>query len=136
MILRPPRSTRTDTLFPYTTRFRSELEIEGDAREVGVRQGIFAPEIGPQAEMDYPQQCSLAKPVGALGLLRVGVGVGEHDIHAVGKAHRPEGRKIGPDALDHRPGSEPASMRRPPFSIMITRKIGQAWCRDRGCQYV
>src|SRR3546814_4355916 len=24
MILRPPRSTRTDTLFPYTTRFRSE----------------------------------------------------------------------------------------------------------------
>src|SRR3546814_18290405 len=24
MILRPPRSTRTDTLLPYTTRFRSE----------------------------------------------------------------------------------------------------------------
>src|SRR3546814_14156033 len=26
MIRRPPRSTRTDTLFPYTTRFRSALE--------------------------------------------------------------------------------------------------------------
>src|SRR3546814_2512916 len=25
MILRPPRSTRTDTLFPYTTLFRSAL---------------------------------------------------------------------------------------------------------------
>src|SRR3546814_2456209 len=25
MILRPPRSTRTDTLFPYTTLFRSSL---------------------------------------------------------------------------------------------------------------
>src|SRR3546814_11357960 len=25
MIRRPPRSTRTDTLFPYTTRFRSEV---------------------------------------------------------------------------------------------------------------
>src|SRR3546814_824360 len=25
MIRRPPRSTRTDTLFPYTTRFRSQL---------------------------------------------------------------------------------------------------------------
>src|SRR3546814_16105313 len=25
MIRRPPRSTRTDTLFPYTTRFRSGL---------------------------------------------------------------------------------------------------------------
>src|SRR3546814_4885707 len=27
MIRRPPRSTRTDTLFPYTTLFRSRLEI-------------------------------------------------------------------------------------------------------------
>src|SRR3546814_4483078 len=26
MILRPPRSTRTDTLFPYTTLFRSDAE--------------------------------------------------------------------------------------------------------------
>src|SRR3546814_1167439 len=31
MIRRPPRSTRTDTLFPYTTLFRS------DARTAGVR---------------------------------------------------------------------------------------------------
>src|SRR3546814_9544071 len=29
MIRRPPRSTRTDTLFPYTTLFRSELERPG-----------------------------------------------------------------------------------------------------------
>src|SRR3546814_14152721 len=28
MILRPPRSTRTDTLFPYTTLFRSEAVID------------------------------------------------------------------------------------------------------------
>src|SRR3546814_5920168 len=27
MIRRPPRSTRTDTLFPYTTLFRSELPL-------------------------------------------------------------------------------------------------------------
>src|SRR3546814_20580211 len=27
MIRRPPRSTRTDTLFPYTTLFRSQREI-------------------------------------------------------------------------------------------------------------
>src|SRR3546814_4932521 len=27
MIRRPPRSTRTDTLFPYTTLFRSEAQI-------------------------------------------------------------------------------------------------------------
>src|SRR3546814_15821200 len=31
MIPRPPRSTRTDTLFPYTTLFRSALPaVEGD----------------------------------------------------------------------------------------------------------
>src|SRR3546814_1847181 len=32
MIRRPPRSTRTDTLFPYTTLFRSG-PAEGGARE-------------------------------------------------------------------------------------------------------
>src|SRR3546814_7528690 len=29
MIRRPPRSTRTDTLFPYTTRFRSDRRVLG-----------------------------------------------------------------------------------------------------------
>src|SRR3546814_4980299 len=29
MIRRPPRSTRTDTLFPYTTLFRSHRWLEG-----------------------------------------------------------------------------------------------------------
>src|SRR3546814_1103254 len=29
MIRRPPRSTRTDTLFPYTTLFRSPLQMPG-----------------------------------------------------------------------------------------------------------
>src|SRR3546814_7579182 len=28
MIRRPPRSTRTDTLFPYTTLFRSDIDVE------------------------------------------------------------------------------------------------------------
>src|SRR3546814_18922802 len=31
MIRRPPRSTRTDTLFPYTTLFRSGPYLAGDA---------------------------------------------------------------------------------------------------------
>src|SRR3546814_5026846 len=38
MIRRPPRSTRTDTLFPYTTLFRSLGERQGDrgGRGIGV----------------------------------------------------------------------------------------------------
>src|SRR3546814_2895804 len=35
MIRRPPRSTRTDTLFPYTTLFRSAAELHGIARAMG-----------------------------------------------------------------------------------------------------
>src|SRR3546814_16628063 len=30
MIRRPPRSTRTDTLFPYTTLFRSDDELDDE----------------------------------------------------------------------------------------------------------
>src|SRR3546814_14189833 len=44
MIRRPPRSTRTDTLFPYTTLFRSVLEhvlfepaVAGNAQGFGAR---------------------------------------------------------------------------------------------------
>src|SRR3546814_13991617 len=32
MIRRPPRSTRTDTLFPYTTLFRSRRIAKGEAK--------------------------------------------------------------------------------------------------------
>src|SRR3546814_13303593 len=34
MIRLPPRSTRTDTLFPYTTLFRSELGALGLSEEI------------------------------------------------------------------------------------------------------
>src|SRR3546814_4168345 len=48
MIRRPPRSTRTDTLFPYTTLFRS-----GTAREnpqaACRREGKFSPRPQPSA---------------------------------------------------------------------------------------
>src|SRR3546814_3329070 len=54
MIRRPPRSTRTDTLFPYTTLFRSSVSawnadmrsdiraaLEEDLREAGVEPDPF-----------------------------------------------------------------------------------------------
>src|SRR3546814_4743288 len=44
MIRRPPRSTRTDTLFPYTTRCRSG----GDEVEVGVGDLDHAGEVDGQ----------------------------------------------------------------------------------------
>src|SRR3546814_5597225 len=39
MIRRPPRSTRTDTLFPYTTLFRSLAQTAGDPREAVMKGG-------------------------------------------------------------------------------------------------
>src|SRR3546814_15290976 len=60
MIRRPPRSTRTDTLFPYTTLFRSDGagERRADARVRHAVARVF--EIGLGADHG-----------------RVGVGVGE-----------------------------------------------------------
>src|SRR3546814_11626867 len=51
MIRRPPRSTRTDTLFPYTTLFRSHMEMIvldklGVADQIKeVLETVFDPEI-------------------------------------------------------------------------------------------
>src|SRR3546814_1855038 len=48
MIRRPPRSTRTDTLFPYTTLFRSQVMDE--ARHVETYSRYLREKI----EMAYP----------------------------------------------------------------------------------
>src|SRR3546814_16775218 len=42
MIRRPPRSTRTDTLFPYTTLFRSPKRPEQCETMTEVRAGVDA----------------------------------------------------------------------------------------------
>src|SRR3546814_5948632 len=42
MIRRPPRSTRTDTLFPYTTLFRSSCCLEALRRAPGGKEGAAA----------------------------------------------------------------------------------------------
>src|SRR3546814_19019560 len=40
MIRRPPRSTRTDTLFPYTTLFRSGIIDNTDFDEIATRAQV------------------------------------------------------------------------------------------------
>src|SRR3546814_262777 len=42
MIRRPPRSTRTDTLFPYTTLFRSGPLLTTDLVDIGFHGAIVA----------------------------------------------------------------------------------------------
>src|SRR3546814_13935941 len=52
MIRRPPRSTRTDTLFPYTTLFRSEGEecARGAGEESGDDEGGQPQQVDVQAD--------------------------------------------------------------------------------------
>src|SRR3546814_6488849 len=49
MIRRPPRSTRTDTLFPYTTLFRSDCLADQfrDLGDYGVSEGLEAKFVHP-----------------------------------------------------------------------------------------
>src|SRR3546814_20403165 len=69
MIRRPPRSTRTDTLFPYTTLFRSRLFYLGErnffrkwpGRRAGLPLGANVPRQRPSADAS-----SFISPPGAV----------------------------------------------------------------------
>src|SRR3546814_9041865 len=57
MIRRPPRSTRTDTLFPYTPLFRSvdEVDVDRQARQVAHEQV----DRGPALQREDVLACNL-----------------------------------------------------------------------------
>src|SRR3546814_6395949 len=46
MIRRPPGSTRTDTLFPYTTLFRSQLSSNGESFRAAARRSAVSKSLG------------------------------------------------------------------------------------------
>src|SRR3546814_14969726 len=66
MIRRPPRSTRTDTLFPYTTLFRSPLPWAGRGlrKKAGprVKPGVTVNDV-----LDWPKPALHAQDAGAPG---------------------------------------------------------------------
>src|SRR3546814_5351216 len=88
MIRRPPRSTRTDTLLPYTTLFRSlgiaieELhqgEARADARLVGALQAIA--DLALQQLGRAVEQVDLDQAVGKAGDDPVALGTGRRQLH-------------------------------------------------------
>src|SRR3546814_13006167 len=120
MIRRPPRSTRTDTLFPYTTLFRSQC---GDHANTGM-----CPDVAPQpeagqdslAEQDTTDSCiqqrlidetsrrGLSQNVDLMAGFDQGIGHGQYPL-----THTTAGT-FGPPQ----------------------EKIGRQSCRERVCQYV
>src|SRR3546814_12308045 len=97
MTRRPPRSTRTDTLFPYTTLFRSKLRELGIGRMImisGDHQKVaesIAAEVGideawgdlmPDQKVDAIRDLKAEQPVAM-----VGDGVNDAPAMEIGRAH-------------------------------------------------
>src|SRR3546814_1213291 len=83
MIRRPPRSTRTDTLFPDTTLFRScgvhskDTQLDGSV----VRHQFYqrpALEVGPDQEIGLQNDPLMLQCRGAAGVAAVGVDAWVH----------------------------------------------------------
>src|SRR3546814_11712947 len=99
MIRRPPRSTRTDTLFPYTTLFRSEADAGALADRLGGEEGIedaradFGRHAGAavaHGDAHLPAGCPLGRSLGR----EISSGDGEAP-----RRRRFQRRLLGVDAL-------------------------------------
>src|SRR3546814_1837935 len=79
MIRRPPRSTRTDTLFPYTTLFRSVRTDRAGGRSIAGSGRI--PRETDRGGYDEPRPCrrrARAEPAADAGDFRRGARSEEH----------------------------------------------------------
>src|SRR3546814_4439760 len=57
MIRRPPRSTRTDTLFPYTTLFRSRFEVRHDLQPRRPRKSAYSKTARKRGWIEIQKHC-------------------------------------------------------------------------------
>src|SRR3546814_3424732 len=107
MLRRPPRSTRTDTLFPYTTLFRSDI-IEPDGDHLRCPQ--------PKAR-HHQQHCMIAQT-----MLRIVADPCEQGFDLLG---RQEARKSRVPALGYRSEehtSELQSLMRISYAVFCLKK--------------
>src|SRR3546814_11915665 len=110
MIRRPPRSTRTDTLFPYTTLFRSVTDVVPCKSDIGLMAG----------EQDWIIGYDIAPLVYFHPFLRVIRQADQISLIHMGKVSR-QWREI--DMMNER-------------EVIKAHKIGRASCRERECQNV
>src|SRR3546814_14552962 len=118
MIRRPPRSTRTDTLFPYTTLFRSEGQRELPEQGIAGRTGA----LDARVVAAEPHRKRSA----------------DHDVEALGPIHPVLIIKEAADPFDRtrvRRG-EAQFLAELVRAIVDIIQIGRASCREGVCQYV
>src|SRR3546814_14054879 len=113
MIRRPPRSTRTDTLFPYTTLFRSPLaaqpeffpDLDMPAGTEPARNRIDDRlrrlDIVRRHAMDRGQQCfGKARHVHVHDLRLAAIGIAAVCLdRAEHRVHRSEDRRVGKEGV-------------------------------------
>src|SRR3546814_17327989 len=85
MILRPPRSTRTDSLFPYTTLFRSYRNLGASYVQTGLAIDPHRPESGC---MRFIPGSHLRGDLGLDESTEVlGTSMSDAVLHEIGRAH-------------------------------------------------
>src|SRR3546814_15556532 len=118
MIRRPPRSTRTDTLFPYTTLFRSTPDQFTDAarRAVTIDGKIWGLPLDSWTMLWHVNTNLFRKA----GLMRNGQPI---------LPRSPKELLAQAEQFERRTGK--------PYPVQATaNEIGRASCRERVCQYV
>src|SRR3546814_20603450 len=109
MIRRPPRSKRTDTLFSYTTRFRSS--------NVGFIVHLLSPFDLRRDSIE-----------GAKGFARVNLArmldLAQSSLH------------IARMLIETEATPNPATVKFIPGRVVMGMEIGRASCRERVCEYV
>src|SRR3546814_10321057 len=106
MIRRPPRSTRTDTLFPYTTLFRSQ-EANHTAAEF-VREKI-------REKVQDPKIAELLSPRNTIGCKRLCIDIGYYETF-----NRPNVELIDVRSEEHT--SELQSLMRISYAVFCLKK--------------
>src|SRR3546814_15956015 len=111
MIRRPPRSPRTDTLFPYTTLFRSAqtLSVFRAGYEIGSAVILYGADDKPS-------------PLGAFPIIQKDA---DHYSSTYNNAPMPYTLRLTSDGVAIH-GSD----------VQWGNEIGRASCRERECAYV
>src|SRR3546814_7300693 len=126
MIRRPPRSTRTDTLFPYTTLFRSRVgvldEAAGQVRPFALERGQAERGVDALARLAAEGQAlpELGKPVALSDIeLEAPIPLPRRNIFCVGKNYHDHAQEF---ARSEEHTSEHQSLMRISYAVFCLKK--------------
>src|SRR3546814_16770314 len=132
MIRRPPRPTRTYTLFPYPTLFRSSVRVLGSDHAGKPVDGYREHTLQPAAPQDAQQRDLAARRVHRRVVLELREFLSRHDQRA--QSTRRQLEHVRPLAVLSARRS--ASLWFAARANAWSQPIGRATCRERGWQAV